>query len=108
MADVESDRRHPVKCYRPIAAGLVSISTAIGLAVVLVVGALVIGWRRSPHLGLALLSYALLQTAYNLRLKRTVILDIIAIATGFVLRAYAGAAATNIVLSPGFCCLQRC
>lgn len=102
IADVESDRRHPVKCKRPIAAGLVSIPVAVGMAAVLLIGALTIGWWRSHYLGLTLLSYALLQVAYNLRLKRTVILDIVAIATGFVLRAYAGAAATNIVLSPWF------
>jgi 4-hydroxybenzoate polyprenyltransferase len=102
IADVESDRRHPVKCKRPIAAGLVSIPAAIALAVILLGGALSIGWWRSPYLGITLASYALLQVAYNLRLKRTVILDIIAIATGFVLRASAGAAATNIVLSPWF------
>jgi decaprenyl-phosphate phosphoribosyltransferase len=102
LADVESDRRHPVKCKRPIAAGLVSIPVAIAMAVTLLGGALLIGWLRSHYLGLAIISYALLQVAYNLRLKRTVILDVIAIATGFVLRACAGAAATDIVLSPWF------
>ncbi|MEH2379065.1 MAG: hypothetical protein V7K27_09305 [Nostoc sp.] len=53
-------------------------------------------------MGGAITAYALLQIAYNLRLKRMVILDIGAIATGFVLRADAGAAATGIVLSAGF------
>ena len=48
------------------------------------------------------MSYAILQVAYNLKLKRTVILDILAIATGFVLRACAGTAATNLPLSPWF------
>jgi 4-hydroxybenzoate polyprenyltransferase len=102
LADVESDRRHPVKCKRPIAAGLVSIPMAIAMAIVLLGSALTLSWWRSHYLGITILSYALLQVAYNLRLKHTVILDIIAIATGFVLRAYAGAAATNIVLSPWF------
>lgn len=102
IADVESDRKHPVKCLRPIAAGLVSIPVAIGMALILISGALIVGWMRSPALGATITAYAILQIAYNLRLKRTVILDIGAIATGFVLRAYAGAAATNIVLSPWF------
>lgn len=102
IADVESDRRHPIKCQRPIAAGKVSIPVAIGMAAVLLGGAITIGWLRSMALGATLTAYALLQVAYNLRLKRTVILDIIAIAAGFVLRAYAGAAATNIRLSPWF------
>jgi decaprenyl-phosphate phosphoribosyltransferase len=102
IADVEADRRHPVKCKRPIASGMVSIPVAIAMAIALLGGSLLVGWLRSPLLSITLIAYALLQVLYNLRLKRTVILDIIAIATGFVLRACAGAAATNIVLSPWF------
>ncbi len=102
IADVESDRQHPVKCKRPIAAGLVSIPVASGMAVVLLSGALIVGWSRASALGATITGYIILQIAYNLRLKRTVILDVVAIATGFVLRAYAGAAATRVVLSPWF------
>lgn len=102
IVDVESDRQHPVKCKRPIAAGLITIPVAIGMAVVLLGGAISIGFLRAPSLGLTIIAYALLQAAYNLRLKRTVILDVGAIATGFILRAYAGAAATAIILSPWF------
>ena len=102
ISDVESDRRHPVKCQRPIAAGLVSIPVAVGMALALLASALLIGWLKSPALGVTLSGYALLQIAYNLKLKRQPILDIIAIATGFVLRAYAGFAATGIVLSYWF------
>jgi 4-hydroxybenzoate polyprenyltransferase len=102
IADVESDRLHPVKSKRPIAAGLVSVPVAMVMAVCLLGTGLIVGWLRAPYLGATITAYALLQIAYNLRLKRTVILDIIAIAMGFVLRAYAGAAATNIVLSPWF------
>lgn len=102
IADVEADRRHPVKCHRPIAAGLVKIPVAIAMAVILLGGALILGWLRSPLLGATILSYAILQIAYNLKLKHTVILDVMAIAAGFVLRACAGAAATGIVLSPWF------
>lgn len=102
IADVESDRRHPVKCNRPIAAGLVSIPVALSMSALLLISALLIGWWKSQQLGATIFAYALLQVAYNLKLKRVVILDIGAIATGFVLRAYAGAAATNIALSPWF------
>ena len=102
IADVEADRRHPVKCNRPIAAGLISIPVALLMSVMLLISALLIGWWKSPQLGATIFAYALLQVAYNLKLKRVVILDIGAIATGFVLRAYAGAAATNIALSPWF------
>lgn len=102
VVDVESDRRHPLKCKRPIASGLVSIPTAFGMSVALLSSALILGWWYASGLGLTILLYALLQISYNLRLKRTVILDVVAIATGFVLRACGGAAATNIVLSPWF------
>ena len=102
IADVKSDRQHPVKCQRPIAAGRVSIPIALFMALALLTTALIIGWWQSPTLGTILISYALLQVAYNLKLKRVPILDILAIATGFVLRAYAGAAATEIVLSVWF------
>lgn len=102
IMDVEADRQHPVKCKRPIAAGLISVPLALGAALVLLGSALLISWSRSPNLGMAITGYALLQVAYNLRLKRVVILDVVTIAIGFVLRAYAGAAATQIALSPWF------
>jgi decaprenyl-phosphate phosphoribosyltransferase len=102
IADVESDRQHPVKCKRPIAAGLVSIPIAIVMAVLLLGGAVSLSWIFSPPLGAVISGYAILQVAYNLCLKRMVILDIYAIATGFVLRASAGAAATGIIVSPWF------
>lgn len=102
IADVESDRRHPVKCKRPIAAGVVSIPVALSMAVVLLGGAIFIGWWESPLLGSIVLGYALLQVAYNLKLKHTAILDVVAIATGFVLRACAGAAVNHITLSTWF------
>jgi len=102
IADVESDRKHPVKCKRPIAAGLISVPVAIAMAVVLLGGSLLIAWLFDRGLGIVITCYALLQVAYNLKLKHTVILDVVAIATGFVLRAYGGAAATNVVLSSWF------
>lgn len=100
--DVESDRQHPTKCKRPIAAGLVPVSHALAMAGFLLASTITIGWRRAPMLGATLIAYALLQVAYNLKLKHTVLLDIVAIALGFVLRAYAGAAATGIALSSWF------
>lgn len=102
VVDVESDRRHPVKRKRPIASGLVSIPMAVSMSLILLSTALIIGWQTAPGLGMAIFSYALLQIAYNLRLKHTVILDVVAISTGFVLRAIGGAAATHITLSAWF------
>jgi len=97
IVDVEADRRHPVKSKRPLAAGLVSMPAAVLLG-----SALIIGWLQSPALGGTLLFYALLQTAYNIELKRVPIADILTIAMGFILRAYAGAAASGIIPSPWF------
>lgn len=102
IADYKSDRLHPDKCKRPIAAGLVSIPTAIIMGAVLLGSALTIAWLQTSALGAVLSTYAVLQVAYNLKLKHTVLLDVMAIAAGFVLRASAGAAATEINLSPWF------
>ena len=102
IADVKADRQHPIKCQRPIAAGQVKIPIALAMALALLTSALIISWGKSPALGITLIGYALLQVAYNLKLKRIPLLDILAIATGFVLRAYAGAAASGIVLSVWF------
>lgn len=102
LIDVESDRRHPVKCRRPIAAGLIPIPVAAATAFALLFCGLFVGWQTNNGLGAAITCYALLQVAYNLKLKHTVILDVVAIAIGFVLRAYAGAAVSNIMLSSWF------
>ncbi len=102
IMDIEVDRRHPVKCKRSLAAGLVSIPVAWTMAIVLQGSALILGWLLSPALGMTLIFYALLQIAYNLQLKHAPIADIITIAMGFILRAYAGAAATGIIPSPWF------
>jgi decaprenyl-phosphate phosphoribosyltransferase len=102
IADVESDRHHPVKCKRPIAAGLVPISIALQMAGLLLTVSLVGGWMISPALGQILLAYVLLQTGYNLKWKRIAILELMTIAAGFVLRACAGAIATELKISPWF------
>jgi len=102
IADVESDRRHPTKCKRPIAAGLVSIPVAIVMSISLLLGTITIGWLHAHLLGATLIGYAILQITYNLKLKHTVILDVVAIATGFILRALAGATATGITVSVWF------
>ncbi|MEO0373780.1 MAG: decaprenyl-phosphate phosphoribosyltransferase [Cyanobacteria bacterium P01_A01_bin.17] len=102
VADLSSDRRHPVKRYRPIAAGLIPVPVAIATAIGLLTVSQVIGWYHSSALGLTLVAYALLQVAYNLRLKHVAILDLFAIATGFILRAWAGAVVVGVALSTWF------
>jgi 4-hydroxybenzoate polyprenyltransferase len=100
VRDRESDRLHPRKRLRPIAAGLLAPSTALAWAFALsgagIAGALVIDWRA----GVVAAAYLGLMTAYSYVLKRQVILDVMAIAGGFVLRAVAGAYVIDAPISP--------
>jgi 4-hydroxybenzoate polyprenyltransferase len=90
IVDVERDRLHPKKRNRPIAAGLLPIRTATIAAVILPVVALGIAFLYSVPLALVLLAYLALHVAYSLVLKNIVIIDVFAIAAGFVLRVLAG------------------
>jgi len=65
IADVESDRQHPVKCKRPIAAGEIPIPVAILMAIFLLGGAIAVGWWRIPSLVATIIAYGLLQSACN-------------------------------------------
>jgi 4-hydroxybenzoate polyprenyltransferase len=98
--DRESDRLHPRKSRRPIAAGLLRPAAAYGWAGALwAVGsaiAFAVDWRT----GLVVLGYIATMLAYSFVLKHQVILDVMAIAAGFVLRAMAGAYAIDVPISP--------
>ena len=99
VRDREADRVHPAKSQRPIASGALSVSVALiaalGLTAAGLVGALLIG------AGFAMIAsgYLLLMAWYTLGLKHVVILDVIALAGGFVLRAAGGAVAVNVLFS---------
>lgn len=98
--DAEKDRGHPVKCRRPVASGAVSRGAAVALGAVLVVAALATALSVSKALMAAIAFYAVLQVAYNLGLKRIAVVDVMTIATGFALRAAAGAVAIEVQTSP--------
>jgi decaprenyl-phosphate phosphoribosyltransferase len=100
--DVESDRLHPTKRHRPIASGAVPLSVAYPLAVLLIGAGLTISFVTAVDLGITLLAYLALTVSYSLKLKHVPILDIIAVAAGFVLRAVAGGAATGVPISEWF------
>jgi 4-hydroxybenzoate polyprenyltransferase len=91
VADREADRQHPLKQLRPIASGAVPVSTALGLALVLAVGALAAAFFLRFEFGLIALAYVGLLALYSGPLKHVVIIDVLTIAIGFVLRAAAGA-----------------
>ncbi|MDP1822196.1 MAG: decaprenyl-phosphate phosphoribosyltransferase [Archangium sp.] len=97
--DREKDRLHPEKRKRPIAAGHLPGPAAIGL-VVLCWGVAGFGaWRLSTSFAAVLGGYLLLQALYTSFLKQMVLLDIMAIALGFILRVVAGAEAIDVVVS---------
>ncbi|HEY5844449.1 MAG TPA: decaprenyl-phosphate phosphoribosyltransferase [Mycobacterium sp.] len=100
--DVEADRAHPTKRFRPIAAGVVPLPLAYGLAVVLGVASLVISWLTSPDLALVMAVYIGIQLAYCFGLKHQAVLDICIVSSGFLIRAIAGGVAAGIPLSQWF------
>lgn len=100
IADVERDRAHPRKRLRPIASGALSVPTAIASAVVIGALALIASLALALPFGLLALGYTLTMLAYSFLLKHILIVDVFAIAAGFVLRAAAGAAVVRASLSP--------
>ncbi len=99
VADRESDRQHPLKKHRPIAAGLLPVGVALTAAAVLGAAAIGAAFLLSVPFGLVAVSYLTLMTLYSGPLKHIVIIDVLTIAIGFVLRAVAGAAALDVAFS---------
>ena len=99
VRDREADRQHPQKRRRPIAAGEIAPGTASAASTVLAVTALFAAFALSKGLGEAALAYLVLNLAYSFGLKRIVILDVMMVATGFLLRAFAGALVLQVAIS---------
>jgi decaprenyl-phosphate phosphoribosyltransferase len=100
--DVEADRAHPVKRRRPVAAGELSTRTALAMGGVLIAAALLVATACGWPLVLVVATYAAISLAYCLGLKNEPLIDIVAIASGFILRAVAGGVASGIPLSEWF------
>jgi 4-hydroxybenzoate polyprenyltransferase len=100
--DIERDKLHPFKSKRPIASGLIPERSATIIALGLIVIILPLSYIISPALFLAILAYLLLQLLYSSYLKTTILLDVMAIAAGFVLRIYAGVWVINAHLNVWF------
>ena len=98
--DASRDRQHEVKRHRPIAAGLVPVGLAVGVGGLFSVVALALATLLAWPFGAALAVYLALQIGYSLVLKHLVILDLLAIAVGFVIRAVAGALVIEVPISP--------
>jgi decaprenyl-phosphate phosphoribosyltransferase len=102
IRDVEADRLHPKKRFRPIAASELSVKVAWVLAAITAAAAFALGFWVSQMLGVVLAVYWLLQIGYSFFLKNQPIIDLAMVAAGFLLRAIAGGVASNLALSQWF------
>jgi decaprenyl-phosphate phosphoribosyltransferase len=102
VRDLEADRLHPDKRHRPIAAGVVPIRLAVVVAIALMAAGL--GLAALVSLGFlgVVVGYLALTTSYSMWLKHIAVIDIVAIASGFIMRAIAGGVAADVPLSRWF------
>jgi 4-hydroxybenzoate polyprenyltransferase len=96
IADVEADRQHPTKRNRPIAAGKLSIPVAWAFAAILLLVSFPVAYWLSPAFALVTLFYLLINLVYSKWLKHVVLLDIILLASLYVIRVAAGVALINV------------
>ncbi|HEY5820804.1 MAG TPA: decaprenyl-phosphate phosphoribosyltransferase [Propionibacteriaceae bacterium] len=102
VRDVEEDRLHPKKRFRPIAAGELDPKAALVLSMITGVVGLGLGFWVELPLGITLAVYVGLQIFYSIFLKHLPVVDLAMVASGFLLRAIAGGVATGIPLSQWF------
>jgi len=100
VSDAPADRLHPLKAHRPIAAGRVPAHLAVGTAIATGSAALVLSALLDVRFGLIAAGYLALSAGYTFYLKHVVLIDVFAIAGGFVLRAAGGAAVIHVQMSP--------
>ncbi|MGI8422010.1 MAG: UbiA family prenyltransferase, partial [Gaiellaceae bacterium] len=100
VRDAPHDRLHPVKRLRPVASGALASRTALGLAAALALVSLAVGAALGPWSLLFVAGFLAMQCAYSLGLKHVVLIDVMAIASLFVVRAAAGAEAVDVRISP--------
>jgi len=99
LMDIEKDRQHPKKRNRPIASGALSVPAAWALLLGLFAASLALSWYIRPAFAGATVFYIVLTLSYTLILKELIIIDVLALAMGFVVRALAGALALNVGFS---------
>lgn len=103
VRDVEADREHPTKRFRPIAAGVVPEWLAYTVAVVLGVTSLAGAWMLTPNLALVMVVYLAMQLAYCFGLKHQAVVDICVVSSAYLIRAIAGAWPPKSRCPSGFC-----
>jgi len=102
VRDVEADREHPTKRFRPIAAGVVPEWLAYIVAAVLGTASLVVSWWVNPNLALVMAVYLGMQLGYCFGLKHQAVIDICIVSSAYLLRGIAGGVAADIYLSQWF------
>lgn len=102
VRDAPDDRRHPVKCHRPVASGALGRLPASAVAVLSATAGLAGAAALGPWMLAASAAYLTVSLLYVLGLKHVAVVDLVAVAVGFVLRAVAGAAATHVPVSSWF------
>ncbi len=95
VIDIKKDLAHPFKKKRPIASGKIDPIVASTFALILLIVAILLSSKLSAFFMLAAITYAILQIFYSLFLRSVMLLDVMAIASGFLLRVYAGATLIN-------------
>lgn len=99
--DREDDRKHPTKCKRPLAAGLIQPAVALAIAALLLIAGFALAYMANPKMKFLFVLgiYFLLNVGYSLGLKNIPILDIVIIAVGFVFRVKGGSIITVVPIS---------
>lgn len=100
--DRVADAQHPTKCRRPIAAGVVSPTLGYVMGFGLIAAGVLVGFVPHWQLAVTVGAYVALTTSYSYWLKHVPVVDLVAIAAGFVLRAIGGATATGVPISNWF------
>lgn len=90
ISDLESDRKHPKKKFRPLASGALSVPAAIAAIVIFLAVAIGLGFWLSPLFGIGCLIYLALNLSYSFWLKHIPVLDVLILASFYVLRVWAG------------------
>ncbi len=100
VIDRERDALHPKKCHRPVASGKLRPRTATAWAVAVFAVSIALAWMLDFGFFIVLALYFLLTLLYSIKLKQVIILDVLLIASGFVLRTVGGALAIHVEISP--------
>ncbi|MEK0313663.1 decaprenyl-phosphate phosphoribosyltransferase [Cohnella sp. 56] len=100
--DREADRQHPTKRFRPMASGQLNPTLALCTGAMILLLSLLSSFVLDSYFGLVVLFYFVLNVAYSMKLKHMVIIDVMSVATGFVIRAVAGGLVIGVNLTPWF------